>query len=131
MSTPKDDLPVYKTFVVYCSVNGEDKKVRISAHNPVMALNWFHREMQDKREIKYTDYKITKLVHRYAAKATITPEWMLDDAHCIESDFDLPNTPNPDIKWDRKKKRDEREAPDPTKVMDFYDQVTNPAPEKK
>lgn len=133
MSTKKDDLPVDKTFVVFHERKGSDvvQRVRISARDPIIALNRFHRLMQDEHELKHHEYKITRLSHRYAAMATITPEWMLDDDQCIYSDYDLPATNNPDIKWERKKVRDDREAEDPTKVMPFYDEVTNPAPENK
>lgn len=133
MSTKKDDLPVDKTFVVFHERKGAEglQRVRISARDPIIALNRFHRLMQDEHELKHYDYKIKRLSHRYANISTMTPEWMLDDEQCTYSDYDLPATNNPDIKWERKKARDNREAPEPTNVMPFYDEVVNPAPEKQ
>lgn len=132
MSTTKDDLPLLKTFVVCYQLlpSHEMRTCKISAHTPVAALNGFHRLMQDERELKPGGYQLGTLAHRYASNPTMTPEYLLDDRDCTLSFYDLPATPNPDIKWERKKKRDDRNAEDPTNVMPFYHEVTNPAPEK-
>lgn len=78
-----------------------DQDMAVTSQNPVKALDIFHKEVQAKTarldratgntlrpKLKATDYKVTKFVQTYQNE-TPPREW-------IESEIDLPASPNPD-----------------------------------
>lgn len=95
----------------------DTREFRTYKSTPVIALNEFHRSMQRTKEVdakrKVTrprlrpdEYEISRLFLRYNGKAT-----ELATSGTVESDFDLPNTPNPDLKQTKKVKKADRPKP--------------------
>jgi hypothetical protein len=75
--------------VTYTRHDGEVKR-DVEAHNPITALNAFHREMQKKLGYAPDGYKITGL-------AIVHPVNDRSDYPVVESVFDLAPTRNPDL----------------------------------
>lgn len=117
-----------KTFVVDYEIHPMRAilTMDVTASNPVTALNIFHRFMQDEHDVKPSGYTVRRLAHRYPLFDTLENVLRGRVADMAESNYDLPKTPNPDIKWERRKQKDEREAPEPTSTMDFYNDVVSP-----
>ena len=102
----------------------ETREFRTFKASPIMALNEFHRSMQRTKEVdakrkiirprlKPDQYKIKRLYIQYPRTANELP-----DAEMIKSDFDLPNTPNPDLKYQAKKVK-KADRPKPPKAPEF------------
>lgn len=86
------------------------REFRIYCSGPVIALNAFHRAMQRERELdgqrkvirprlKPDQYKILRLFLRYNDGTG------LQSGRTVESNFDLPDTGNPDLNYSPKKKK--------------------------
>lgn len=103
-----------QTFVIRFTEKGSEPK---ATHKPgssvISALNFFHKEMQLAKNLKPEDYHIISIGLYYNDDSTGRAK-----GNWRESLFDLPKTPNPDVKLHLKKIEEES-----TTTMPFYDEV--------
>jgi len=107
------------------------REERFYCSGPVIALNEFHRLVQGNREIasdrktvlrpklKPTEYRILRVYEKY-----------LDaEGNAVCSDFDLPNTANPDIIESRQELWAARKAEkNPANFFGFYEEAKSEKP---
>lgn len=90
-----------------------EREFRVFKTGPIPALNAFHHAMQKEREVDgkrkvirpkllADEYKILRLFLRYSEGTD------LSRGRTIESDFDIPNTPNPVLKVRVKRPKGEK-----------------------
>jgi hypothetical protein len=79
---------------------------------PVAALDRFHTHQQIDLQHKPTDYKILRLYFEYHAERSAEPSLSPEDWNStyIQSDFDLPQGPNPVLVKDKAKPTEEETA---------------------
>ena len=91
-------------FHVIVGINGKDQEWSYWCSGPVMALNYFHKFAQLERQLDKSDkkkvlkpklrphqYKFKRLFLRYNANP------LGKGTDFMEENYDLPNTPNPDL----------------------------------
>lgn len=107
------------TYRVRYSLTDADKKERIHdihCGSPISALNAFHRTMQKDNGLRPDAYEIKTVALYY----NDDPWGRTALGKMVESVFDLPKCPNPDVlKHDTTKKHE-------TATMPFYDEVEKP-----
>ena len=72
----------------------------VRTHGPVDALNAFHIYQQQIMERAPEAYEITRLFIEYKPEPMVEPQLTPDEWRktWIQSDFDLPQSPNPDVR---------------------------------
>lgn len=100
-----------QNYRIFYKQKGEPYTATIRAHTPIQALDYFHKDQQLRRLVDPEGYEITRL-------ALVHPVGAYSPLPTVESDFDLPKTPNPDLSI----RKDP--APLQTETMGFFDGAT-------
>lgn len=88
--------------------------------SPISVLGFLHRELQLQKNLKPSEYEITSVSLYYPADA-----YGRTHLGMIESPYDLPNTPNPDLKHATTQNSPAQE----TQTMPFFDEAKSTKPD--
>lgn len=100
-----------KNYRIRYSDKHGDYVVDHMAASPISAIDWFHKHMQRTADRSPLDYKVTSMSLTYGESIT-------GGGPQVESSFDLPKSPNPDVRIVKEPVNHE------TAAMDFLETTT-------